>query len=441
MNRTKIQNEVMFMLDDEEYSDSIIPFLKKELKRKVNLHGRVILKGGVYCHNLEIEGHEIYIQKSVFAEDAITINSSKPGLVWFNSPVSSGNSILVEETSKSKIRFGKSIESKRIHLNKSIVYGNIIAENAIIKDSVVLGGVYCSQRIEVDNSIIGTYHCHEIVQVNNLGLLYPIAFSDTRPNISNNIYMVIPYSGNDEDVINIYKITQDEFHEVSDGNGSKYFYSNTLRIFDMKQYESKFRANLERLYDNYATEHDKQDKYKALTDFDNLYFDFISSGFKASGRLVYSDFMDIDNETIKNQSSDLVSFLLSSSPVSQNMYTNSSEKSSATQPEEKNPIIFNPDRLPDNVNTKQETERLLCTRCNKEYANDNSYCKDCGIPLIKSDDQIPGHENQAKDILSGSQSGLQNENEAGILKCPSCGSAVSDKDYVFCPDCGHKLNN
>ncbi|MCK7469219.1 MAG: hypothetical protein MZU91_14585 [Desulfosudis oleivorans] len=85
------------MLGNEVYSDSIIPF-REELKRKVDIHGKVLLKGGIFCHNLDIEGEDIFIQKSVYSEESILIKGNHKGIIWFNSPVSAGQSILVDES-------------------------------------------------------------------------------------------------------------------------------------------------------------------------------------------------------------------------------------------------------------------------------------------------------------------------------------------------------
>ena len=192
MERTKIQNDKIFMLQDEAYSDSVIPFLKKELKRKVDLYGKVELKGGIYCQNLNVDAGDIYVQKSVYVEEGIAIKGKEGGLVWFNSLVNSEHSILVDEKSDMTVRFGNSIRSASINLYNTIVYGNVMGDNVTLKNSVVLGGVISKNKLTIDNSIVGTYHCESLVHYNNIGILYPMAISEEQPELSDNIYMVIP---------------------------------------------------------------------------------------------------------------------------------------------------------------------------------------------------------------------------------------------------------
>ena len=423
MNRTKIQNEMIFMLENEIYSDSIIPFLKKELKRKVDIHGKVLLKGGIFCHKLDIEGEDIFIQKSVYSEESILIKGNHDGIIWFNSPVSAGQSILVDEKCHTRVRFAKSIQSKSINLFNSIVYGNVIAENVILKNSIVLGGIFCSQKLETENSIVGTYKCRDINQYGNMGLLYPLAISDNKPEKNNNLYIVIPGTGSKEDAKNIYHITDDDFYTFSNSSGEKHLYSNTLRIFDMKLYYSKMHENLIRLYDNFTRKLDNLDELKGpYTDFDNSYFSIIENGFESKGKALCSDFMDVTDDTLNEYFGSRQIKESASERTESRTETSAGWKQSVQSTESS-------DTYPDDgpcVASEENELKMICKDCGREYGEEFRFCEDCGTHLSKKESEITTQPVSA---------------EGTLFKCHSCGAAISSQGFTFCPECGATLDS
>jgi hypothetical protein len=413
------------MLENEIYSDSIMPFLKKELNRKVDIHGKVLLKGGIFCHNLEIEGEDIFIQKSVYSEESILIKGNHNGIIWFNSPVSAGQAILVDEKCHTRVRFAKSIQSKSINLFNSIVYGNVIAENVILKNSIVLGGIFCSQKLETENSIVGTYKCRDIKQNGNMGLLYPLALSDNKPEKNDNLFIVIPGTSSAEDAKNIYHITDDDFYTFSKTSGEKHLYSNTLRIFDMKLYYSKMHENLIKLYDSFTRKLENLDELKVpYADFDNTYFSIIENGFTSTGKALCSDFMDVTDDKLneyfsgrqvaENAAEGADSRTASSSGWNQ---SDKSTASSDTSPEDNSGILSESFKI-----------KMICKECGREYGEEFRFCEDCGSQLAKKEDPIsnPANADLAQIINS-------------VIRCHSCGAELPGMDYAFCPECGQAL--
>ncbi|MBE0674195.1 MAG: hypothetical protein IH591_06005, partial [Bacteroidales bacterium] len=299
METNKIRNEKLFMLSNEIFPDSILPFGRNELQRDVRLTGEVKIEGGIFCKNLDIEGSDVFIQKSVYAEDTISVSLPKPGYVWFNSPVGAGHSILRKDNSEGRLRFSHSVDAKILNLNNTIVYGNIMADNIILNNSIVLGGVFCAGTLEISDSIVGTYNSVDVVQKGKLGIMYPLAISKNKPDINENLYILIP-DGFSNGMKNIYKITQDDFYTFTGEKGKVHLFSNSMRIFDMHKYSSVLLGNLIKLLENNYSEDGKFEQVRNfLSDFDNDYFNVLERGFKPVGKSLFSEFMKVPEDTIK----------------------------------------------------------------------------------------------------------------------------------------------
>ncbi len=420
MERTKIQNDKMFMLQDEIYSDSIIPFFKKELKRKVNLFGKVTLNGGIYCQNLEIEAGDIYIQKSVYVDEGLLIKGTEGGQVWFKSPVNCEHSILIDKKSDIKVRFGKTIRSKSINLYNSIVYGNVIGESITLKNSVVLGGVFASNNLSIDDSIVGTYHCSELKHFNNMGILYPIAISDNRPELSEKIYMVVPGSFKKEDEGMLFKLSKDDFYPVTKDDRKKYIFSNTMRIFDLRVFYQSLQENIERLFLASSNDHDDIETMKvSCNEFDAKYFIFINKNFKLTRKRIWSDYTKINNEQLGK-------------------YINEKIKREA-----ENHIIdeFNADEYESTYNMSNDAKNTSA-----DYLNQNKRTKK---EIIENNtDQTLNEKNPYDELNQGNnenQSTYASESDKSIINkdghintCPNCNSSL-ESEFMFCSECGEKI--
>ncbi len=429
----------MFMLQDEIYSDSIIPFLKKELKRKVNLFGKVILNGGIYCQNLEVEAGDIFIQKSVFVDEGIIIKGKDGGQVWFQSLVDSEYSILVDEKSDIHVRFGKTIRSKNINLYNTIVYGNIIGENITLKNSVVLGGAFANKVLNIDNSIVGTYHCSELKHYNSMGLLYPIAISENLPELSDKIYMVVPESiskGNDGVLFNLSK---NDFYPLIQNGRKRYVFSNTMRIFDLRLFYQNLQENIEKIFD--ADKNDSND-IENLKDrffeFDKKYFFFINNHFKRSRKKIWSNYMEIETEILKEYFEAVKNNIEVTDETKQKpaetTVDGNKEASDNNGKEKESGISQNTDeRIIKSVELENQSKP-------EDEAREEPAASEAGADLLKDEKD----ELVTKKISSEFKVGKEidqltkEETEEFFLICPHCGATLKS-DFMFCHECGKRI--
>ncbi len=460
MERTKIQNDKMFMLQDEIYSDSIIPFVKKELKRTVNLFGKVTLKGGIYCQNLEVEAGDIYVQKSVYAEEGLLIKGDSGGQVWFQSPVNCEHSILVDEKSDMRVRFGKTIRAKSINLFNTIVYGNVIGDNISLKNSVVLGGAFANNNLTIDNSIVGTYHCPTLKHVNNMGVLYPMAISDKSPELSDKIFMVVPGSFTNGNNGGVFKLSKDDFYPLKQGENKKYVFSNTMRIFDLRAFYLNLQENIERLFDVSSNNGDEiEDLKDSFKDFDNKYFVFIDKNFSTS-KSAWSDFMDVKDEVVED-------YFGEEHSTNETVKTNKEQKSSKTAEEDLYSWVDSGTNESDTSNEQASIvppevnqSESISTEDIKQFKNGDFvmlkedayetpllkhgvtykviYESNQGVKLEEYPNQFIDSKHFVK-VTNNLNETIREESSTKIQRCPDCNSVI-ESGFMFCSECGKKIN-
>lgn len=300
MERTKIQNDQVFMLNDEVYSNDIIPSLKNEMWRNVDLMGEVQIKGAIFGKNLIIDTKDIFIEKAVYVEDSISINGLENSKLWFNSVVNANNSILVNDNSKTRIRFSNNIKSQVLNISNSIIYGNIYCNEAILNNCVVIGAVFAKNRIELKNSIVGTYKCLNIDLYGNIGIIFPFALSNNEPTVNGNIYNVFPKSFSKNKMIGIYEIDNQEIYRINEENQTKFALSSTLRIFDLSNF---YNSIVQNLFDILGLTTMKIEDYqiadKNLKELDDLFFAIIENKFQ-NDEISISNFVNIPQEVLEN---------------------------------------------------------------------------------------------------------------------------------------------
>ncbi len=438
MKRTRLQNDRFFTLQDEVYPDSVYPFLKNELKRKVDLYGKVQLQGGIYCENLEVDADNVFVGKSVFAEEGINIKGHSGLKAWFHSPVSARHSILVDELSNVRVRFGKTISSKSITLSNSIVYGNVYADYIKLVNSVVLGGVFALEDLQVENCIIGSYSTPRIAVKSNIGLILPMSVSDNPPEFDGKIFTVIPVPLNDEGVPGLYEMGVEDIYPLFEGDRKRYIYSNTLRIFDMKKYEQNLRDNIQKLFAMSTVDlHNFEEIEKGFLEYDSRYFEYIDKQFDLKIKPAYSSFMEIEDGIINCYLHDEVD------PESQETKEFSGEEpgkptdeallqemenaevavhemddESATDTYQNSNINMSPNPL-------STEEWIECLRCHeKNLRGPVKYCISCGAPLYKDTMITEDPSAEVQDSKS---------------RCRHCDAILDSLDYVYCPECGQDI--
>ncbi len=294
----------MFMLEDEVYINSVIPSLRTEMWRKIDIAGDVVIKGGIFGRCLDVNPRNVWVQKAVYVKDYIAVSSNdKASRVSFASVVASDNSIEVSGTTRA--RFVTDISSKRLNLNNTIIYGNVYAAEVIAENSVILGEIFAKEKLEVGNSIIGSFKTKNFVQRSSIGILHPFAVSEKPPVLSGKMFNLLSWQPDDQDNSHHYELFPSDIHLESIVNNDQRLHVQVLsschRVFDLKTYLQMAANNLKKI--ELSTFFDNDDYEKAeqrLNEFDEQMFSLVYNRFDLKPRIEYSDFMDLESSVLQN---------------------------------------------------------------------------------------------------------------------------------------------
>jgi len=402
MKRTKIQNDSLFILQDELYEDSIIPNKVKQLNRDVKIFNNVELKGGIFANNIEIDPGDVYVGKSCYAFDSILITPQKyKGEVWMNSLVSSKNSLVAIGKKNTRVRFANSIQSEKINLTDVVVYGDIFCSDALINNSVILGTVYCKDKLEVCNSIVGSFQVSEYKQTGAVGTLDGIVFFRKKPVLSNDFFNLSLIEFNGKKQNSIFKISPNELRKVHDNTDDEsiFILSSSQRLFDMRNFNKIVNSNHQHYIkvNNVPVTDFIKDRERFNTIEEPL-LDFIINKFENTSKLSISNFIDIPD-------SELVAF------------ENNIDKS-VQNSEQQEPI--GDER---NLHSSSETNRDSVSDSEQKF--DTSQ---------KTEDIV---------IIENIENSMINnpviEKSENRNVCPYCSSEISDASMKFCTHCGKEL--
>lgn len=404
MKKTKIQNDQMFMLEDEEYNNDIIPSMRTEMWRKIDLKGDVQIAGGIYGKTLEIYPHFIYIRDAIFILEHIKVSGKHSGKVWFNSVVNTDHSLLVEN-SQVYSRFSADLRAEYLNIENVVIYGNVFCKNALIKNSVIMGSVFVDNEMTVENSILGSFQTKEIKIPGKIGLIFPFAISSNFPIIESEIYYLLlsPFS-NGKKYIDVISFINDDIQKIRsiDEKETHYICSPSMRIFDFKPYYNQVQKNIMtffKLCENYdGSLNEKDDK---LSEFEMHFFKLITNDFKSDPIKGKSKFFELPDSILK----DLL-------------------------PAPKDNLQL------DEIKTDKSISEKTITKGNDESENAAKYNKE----LSNSNVGQVEHENvPTEDKLENNLEKVAEGKEKLDKKCPNCGNTIENPDHIFCEKCGIKL--
>jgi len=197
METDSVQDSTRYVVSGLHHG-SILPGKRAEMWRNAYLLPGADVRGGVWCDELAIHGPDIKIAESVYARGRVSITDEDPkhpknGNVTFESCVTTPDALMTS-SAKFKTRFLSDLYVGRLNISNAIIYGNVFAKSAIIRDSIILGGVFCQGRLEVEDSLIGTFKTRSAVIGKNVSLLMPFALSHEHITLQHPVNVLTFYS-------------------------------------------------------------------------------------------------------------------------------------------------------------------------------------------------------------------------------------------------------
>lgn len=234
MPRDSIQDSTRYVVSDLHHG-SILPGKRSEMLRDVFLISGADIRGGVYAHELLVEGSNISVEKSVYTSKSIIFkdgkNKNNKSNNHFGSTVVASDSILMENKDI-KNRFKSDIYCTKLNISNSIVYGNIFVNSAIISNSIILGGIFCRDNLKISNSIYSTFRANTVELGSNLHQLFPVALSQTPIELKSRIktitFLNIFNKMEDNTGSGVVELDEDDIFEVDENFLAKeeYYTSN-----------------------------------------------------------------------------------------------------------------------------------------------------------------------------------------------------------------------
>jgi hypothetical protein len=166
----------------ESRHGGVLPGSRAEMWRDVFLLPGADVRGPVFGNAVSAEGPDVCVRESVYARGPVRVTpAEKPGRsgadVSFEGCVTTPDAVQVAPAAF-RTRFRANVYAGTIHLDNAIVYGNIYARSAVIRNSVILGGAFIAGRLTLSDSIVSTFHARAARLDGTVSLLFPVALSD-----------------------------------------------------------------------------------------------------------------------------------------------------------------------------------------------------------------------------------------------------------------------
>lgn len=166
----------LIVLKDNVVRSGILPEKQVELARNVTVQGNVVVEGGVYAHQLEVDDGPAEFKSAVYTSNELHIKGAAAGTVVFRKAVA-GAGVVSAFVTSGRVLFGADINAQTVRLKNCYVGGSIYGTEVELENCVVLGGVFASKKLSMGNVMVGTFHAPEADLAGINYLLYPTAFS------------------------------------------------------------------------------------------------------------------------------------------------------------------------------------------------------------------------------------------------------------------------
>ncbi|MDO4537550.1 MAG: hypothetical protein Q4B54_05260 [Coriobacteriales bacterium] len=176
LREVQVGTENIVGLADCIVRGGILPERESELNRSVRVHHNVVVEGGTYAENLEIDDGPCEFRNAVYVNNELHVKTSAKETIVFRKAVASADTVSAFVTS-GRVLFGADINADVVRLKNCYVGGSIFGGKVELENCVVVGGAFASNRLSLANTMVGTFHAPSVSLAGVCNLLYPTAFS------------------------------------------------------------------------------------------------------------------------------------------------------------------------------------------------------------------------------------------------------------------------
>ncbi len=159
----KIEKTRAIVESGETYDGKIIPTVKAEISRPVQIYDGATVKGSVYGETVSIEGGTV--EGSVMGPESIEFDGGS-----VHGDVGSDGKVV-----GSKATVHGTVSGTRIRLEDSIIYGNVVGADVILENCAVVGIVTAERKLYVKNTLMYTFKSYETTKLMSASTVLPQA--------------------------------------------------------------------------------------------------------------------------------------------------------------------------------------------------------------------------------------------------------------------------
>ncbi len=176
LREVQIGTDNLVGLSDCIVRGGILPQRAQELKRSIRIGSNVVVEGGTYAEQLEIDDGPTEFRSAVYVNRELHVKNTASKTVIFRKAVASADTVAAFVMT-GRVLFGADINATTVRLRNCYVGGSIYGTDIQLENCVVLGGVFASKTVSMTNVMVGTFHSPETFLAGTNYLLYPTAFS------------------------------------------------------------------------------------------------------------------------------------------------------------------------------------------------------------------------------------------------------------------------
>jgi len=166
---------------DGRWDGNVIPGRIDEMGREVYVREGAEVSGCVYGFNVRLEGPCV-VQKAVYASREIVL-SPQNGDIWIHSSLGSKELVQVEP-SPHRVLIEGDVNGANIHLQNSVVRGNVLGDEVRLEGCVVLGIIQAGRVAELQATTSLTVDAPQLHFGPGCGLLLPYARATQQVDIT-----------------------------------------------------------------------------------------------------------------------------------------------------------------------------------------------------------------------------------------------------------------
>lgn len=183
------QSDENFLVIESTVEHPIYPARASQLHRNVILKGDLDVKGGIYCNNLRAEG-QVRVHGPVLVKEEIELSPPEQlnQTMIFRQGINALRALSVKlsdlrpyspvsQKDYTPLIFNGNVCAPAVRLENTVLLGNVISDNALLKDCIILGSPIIKESLILENCLVISFQAGSVRFRGRNTLLVPYGIS------------------------------------------------------------------------------------------------------------------------------------------------------------------------------------------------------------------------------------------------------------------------